>query len=309
MPPAPLLGGLAAHQVPTVPIIIVSDFNCPWCYVAHKEIQQALKRVRETHPNIHFTVEHRPFQLDPTLPTERPMCRVACYLAKFGDEKLKQISAALKERGKRVGIDFHMAGKTRQTTNAHRLALKAWLCGGEAAQTKMVDALFAAYFEKETDIGCYDFLSRAAESTGLMTCEQAHAFLESDKLRDEVQCLIRHSVLRGIKGVPFTIISNQWAVQGAETSDSFYKAFEFAANAAENVVTPSLHAAQVPSIPAAVMAPAHGVTGTAPSCKPQVTMDTASVSGDHASETATQSGTSAATTPINEVPVRPSLAV
>ena len=74
----------------------------------------------------------------------------------------------------------HMAGKTRQTTNAHRLALKAWLIGGESAQTRMVDALFAAFFEKERDIGCYDFLSNAAQSTGLMTAETvsfSHAFL------------------------------------------------------------------------------------------------------------------------------------
>ena len=71
----------------------------------------------------------------------------------------------------------NLAGKTRQTTNAHRLSLKAWLCGGEAAQTKMVSALFAAYFEKETDIGCYDFLSKAAESTGLMTAEHVNSFI------------------------------------------------------------------------------------------------------------------------------------
>lgn len=43
--------------------------------------------------------------------------------------------------------------------------------GGERAQTRMVDALFAAFFEKERDIGCYDYLSVAAETTGLMTAE------------------------------------------------------------------------------------------------------------------------------------------
>ena len=45
----------------------------------------------------------------------------------------------------------------------------------------------------------------------------------SDKLLDEVKCLIRHSVLREIKGVPFTIVANQWAIQGAETAESFYR--------------------------------------------------------------------------------------
>jgi hypothetical protein len=34
------------------------------------------------------------------------MCRIACYKAKFGEEKMKKIDALLKERGKRVGIDL-----------------------------------------------------------------------------------------------------------------------------------------------------------------------------------------------------------
>ncbi|KAG8811104.1 hypothetical protein FRC17_002636 [Serendipita sp. 399] len=190
-----------------------------------------------------------------------------------------------------------MAGKVRQTTNAHRLALKAWLCGGEAAQIKMVDALFAAYFEKETDIGCYNFLSKAAESTGLMTYDQAQMFLKSDKLKDKVQCLIRHSVLREIKGVPFTIISNQWAIQGAETSESFYRAFDFAANAAATQLNSLAHVSYAPTPSASTMATPDGLSGTAPSCKPKVAVDTASVTGDHVSEISTQSGTSGGSTP------------
>jgi len=45
----------------------------------------------------------------------------------------------------------------------------------------------------------------------------------TDELRDHVNCLIRHSVLQQIKGVPFTIVANQWAIQGAETAESFYR--------------------------------------------------------------------------------------
>ena len=93
---------------PTVQITMVSDFACPWCYVAHKELHIALAKVRQTHPNTRFALEYRPYQLDPTLPgeKEKPMCRIACYKAKFGEEKMKKISAVIKERGKRVGIDL-----------------------------------------------------------------------------------------------------------------------------------------------------------------------------------------------------------
>jgi predicted DsbA family dithiol-disulfide isomerase len=224
------------------------------------------------------------------------MCRIACYKAKFGEEKMKKISAVLKERGKRVGIDFHMAGKTRQTTNAHRLALKALLIGGEQAQTRMVDALFAAFFENEGDIGCYDFLSNAAQSTGLMTAETAKAFLSTDELRDHVNCLIRHSVLQSIKGVPFTIVANQWAIQGAETADSFYRAFNFAANAAESGAQSINFAPQYGHPATNTLVTPEGLAGNAPACTK--TIGTAeSDAGSVVDETSTTSGTSAATTP------------
>lgn len=93
---------------PAVNLVMVSDFNCPWCYVAHKEVQLALARARQAHPNTSFTLEYRPFELDPSLPgmKEKPMCRIACYKAKFGEEKMKKVSEVLKERGRRVGIDL-----------------------------------------------------------------------------------------------------------------------------------------------------------------------------------------------------------
>jgi len=224
------------------------------------------------------------------------MCRIACYKAKFGEEKMKKISAVLKERGKRVGIDFHMAGKTRQTTNAHRLALKAFLMGGEQAQTRMVDALFAAFFEQEGDIGCHDFLSSAAQTAGLMNVEAAKAFLSTDELRDHVNCLIRHSVLQEVKGVPFTIVANRWAIQGAETSESFYRAFDFAANTAESHAL-SINMADRFGQPAtSTLATPEGLAGNAPACTPHVAT-AKSEAGSVIDETSTTSGTSAATTP------------
>jgi predicted DsbA family dithiol-disulfide isomerase len=93
---------------PTVNVVMISDFNCPWCYVAHKELQIALARARQTHPDTLFTLQYRPFELDPTLPAaaEKPMCRIACYKAKFGEQKMKKVCEMLKERGASVGIDL-----------------------------------------------------------------------------------------------------------------------------------------------------------------------------------------------------------
>ena len=39
--------------------------------------------------------------------------------------------------------------------------------GGERMQHKMLDQLFAAYFEEERDISCFDSLSNAAVNAGV----------------------------------------------------------------------------------------------------------------------------------------------
>jgi hypothetical protein len=66
-----------------------------------------------------------------------------------------------------VSLCSHFKGLVRQTTNAHRLVLKSYLMGGEQMQHKMLDQLFASYFEEERDIGCFDSLSNAAVNAGV----------------------------------------------------------------------------------------------------------------------------------------------
>lgn len=47
-----------------------------------------------------------PFQLDPTLPTDRAIPKSERYAQKFGEERFKQMEAAMKERGQAYGINF-----------------------------------------------------------------------------------------------------------------------------------------------------------------------------------------------------------
>lgn len=116
--------------------------------------------------------------------------------------------------------------------------LKAYLHGGEQLQIAMMDALFAAYFEEERDIGCIDNLSAAAERAGLMDQEkvssytslvfpcadqlaQAQEFLASDFLKEEVRMLQSDAELKNIKSVPLTIINNRLCIQGAMQAKDF----------------------------------------------------------------------------------------
>ena len=92
-----------------IELIVYSDFNCPWCYVAHKEISTAVARARAAHADVPFKLEYRPFLLDPSLPEDKPVCRIACYKKKFGSEaRMGSVCQLLKERGKSVGINLYV---------------------------------------------------------------------------------------------------------------------------------------------------------------------------------------------------------
>lgn len=104
-----------AQITPLKPIelIVYSDFNCPWCYVAHKEISSAVARARAAHAHVPFKLEYRPFQLDPSLPEDKPMCRIACYKKKFGSEaRMGSVCQLLQERGKSVGINLYVVSSS-----------------------------------------------------------------------------------------------------------------------------------------------------------------------------------------------------
>lgn len=54
-------------------------------------------------------------------------------------------------------------GNVRQTTDSHRLLTKAYNDGGEVLQRKLLEGLFAGYFEHEKDV-CDCFLLSVAHS-------------------------------------------------------------------------------------------------------------------------------------------------
>jgi hypothetical protein len=134
--------------------------------------------------------------------------------------------------------------------------------GGEQMQHKMLDQLFAAYFEEERDIGCFDSLSNAGVNAGVFATHaevshsttpswpllhelnvlpfpfsppptslrpyrhwrplQAKAWLNTKQFAEEVKMLVEDAGIKGIKGVPCTVINNTWVIQGAQIADVFF---------------------------------------------------------------------------------------
>ena len=74
----------------SIPIDVISDVVCPWCYVGKRRLERALARVPEIDVEVHW----KPFRLDPTIPPEG-ISREAYLAILNGKVKLSTISDAM----------------------------------------------------------------------------------------------------------------------------------------------------------------------------------------------------------------------
>lgn len=130
----------------------------------------------------------------------------------------------LAEVGKDCGISFKFGGKTGNTRDSHRL-IQLGKSKSPAVQTRVVEELFAAYFEQEGDITSHEVLKNAAVRAGLDEAE-VKDWLESDKggkaVDEEVEAAQRNQV----SGVPNFTIQDKYEVGGAQDPNVFLRLFE-----------------------------------------------------------------------------------
>jgi len=150
--------------------------------------------------------------------------KTAYYRAKFGGDRTAMIFQRLADVGKDVGIQFKFGGKTGNTRDSHRL-IQLGKSKSPAVQTRVVEELFAAYFENEGDITSHEVLKNAAVKAGLDEAE-VKDWLESDKGGKAVDEEVEAAQRNQISGVPNFTIQNKYEVGGAQDSGVFLRLFE-----------------------------------------------------------------------------------
>src|ERR671916_937338 len=109
----------ASSAVAPLPIDVVSDVVCPWCFIGKRRLEKALA----LRPDLATEVRWNPFFLNPWVPREG-ISREEYLRTKFGSvERYKQISQRLVAAGEEEGIPFAFDKMTRQpnTLDCHRL--------------------------------------------------------------------------------------------------------------------------------------------------------------------------------------------
>ena len=203
-----------------MPIAIVSDVVCPWCFVGKARLERAL----EVHGlTDRVAITWLPYELNPEMPAEG-MDRTQYLDQKFGSGKRKEIEVRLSEAALESGITFNWAKVTRcvNTRMAHMLVAAA---STVQRGTEMKAALFKAYFQEGRDIGSLETLVAIAVEQGFDE-EAAREELSNDELRETVIGLEAHAQQVGVTGVPFFIIDGKLAVSGAQTGDVWAQVFQ-----------------------------------------------------------------------------------
>jgi predicted DsbA family dithiol-disulfide isomerase len=130
----------------------------------------------------------------------------------------------LADVGRDVGISFKFGGKTGNTRDSHRL-IQLGKSKSPAVQTRVVEELFAAYFENEGDITSHEVLKNAGVKAGLDEKEVVE-WLKSDKGGKAVDEEVERAQLNQISGVPNFTIQGKYEVGGAQDPGVFLRLFE-----------------------------------------------------------------------------------
>jgi predicted DsbA family dithiol-disulfide isomerase len=206
----------------TLPIDMVSDVVCPWCFIGKRRLEKAIA----LKPDIPVELRFRPYFLNPWVPREG-VSREEYLTTKFGSpERYRGIAQRVAQAAAAEGLVYDIDGIKRQpnTLDCHRLILWA----GENA-ARMKQRLMDLYFTEGGDLTDRDVLVAAAAGCGL-DAERVRAGLASE---DDVERVTREADAAkeaGIDGVPCFIFGGLLAVQGAQAPEQLAQAIERAAD-------------------------------------------------------------------------------
>ena len=205
-----------------LPIDMVSDVVCPWCFIGKRRLEKAIA----LRPDIAVEVRFRPYFLNPWVPREG-ISREQYLTTKFGSpERYRAIAQRVAQAAAAEGLTYNLDNIKCQpnTLDCHRLILWA----GERA-ARMKQRLMELYFAEGGDLTDRGVLLAAAAACGLDT-ERVRERLAGE---DDVERATQEAEAAkeaGIDGVPYFVFGGRIAVHGAQAPDHLAQAIAQAAN-------------------------------------------------------------------------------
>ena len=215
---------MSAPQLAPMPIDVVSDIVCPWCFIGKRRLEKALA----LRPDIAAEVRWRPYFLNDWIPRQG-IDRNTYLETKFGSvERYAAIAERVAAAARSEGLDYALDKIARQpnTLDCHRLIL--WARNAGVAAARMKQRLMELYFSEGGDLTDLEVLVKAAADCGL-DAARVRELLASEQDVAEVTAEANSAKEAGIDGVPCCVFGGVFAVSGAQTPEYLAQAIERAA--------------------------------------------------------------------------------
>ena len=191
-------------------INIFADTICGWCFIGHKNLNDAIKKF----PNIKFDIYHVPFQLNPDMPTEG-ISRDKYLEIKFGGKDYaNSMYENMKLKAKESGMNFNLE-KIKKTPNTILSHLLIILSKQFNLQNEVKEKIYKSYFIDGLDIGDITVLIDIAKHNNIPG-DVFKNFINNKNI-ENVNSKILVAKDKDINGVPFFEIGKDF-ISGAQSS-------------------------------------------------------------------------------------------
>jgi len=186
-------------------IDIYFDLICPWCLIGKRNLETALAALAVTHPDIRPQLRWHGFPLLPYIPEAGVDYRNFYERRLGGPEAVAarraQVSAAARRAG--VELNFEAIRLMPNTQAAHDLIARL---NNPEQQTRLIEALFIAYFQQGRNIG-------DPAELGSIAAEQHCLPSEDFGIPNMV------TTVNTVTGVPYYVINEHLALSGAQAPE------------------------------------------------------------------------------------------
>ena len=200
-------------------IDVFTDVVCPWCLVGSARLDQALANLPD---DVEVEVENHPYYLDPSVPAEG--VDVGQMLKEKYGRDPAEMWARVESEAKKAGITLDLSQQPRMfnTAKAHTLTR---LSKSNGNQHELANAIAEAYFLDHRQINDDNVLIDIAVEYGWDRGDAEDAINDENELAITAQ-MATSAAQQGIRGVPFFVFGEKYALSGAQPDDVFAQALE-----------------------------------------------------------------------------------
>ncbi len=200
-------------------IHIWSDVACPFCYIGREHLLKALKLsgVEDVHLIWHS------FQLDPSISKEDEGETIISHLSQkkgMSITQVEQMIGNVESMGREAGLTLNLSSTQVYNTLPCHLVLQFAKSRGLGDQMKR--ALLERHFVRNQNLSELQFLNEALLEIGILDTE-AETIIADEQWMRKFEDDLYTAQQFNIRGVPFFVFDNKYALSGAQPVDVFVR--------------------------------------------------------------------------------------